>query len=164
MPGDLNRNPIRILIAEENAIIRQGLVALLSHVSDINVVCEATTINEAIDFFDKFLPDVLLIGLPMHPLTAVDAISAICRRFATAKLILLGTYEFDGDTYRGLRAGARAYMLKEADLEKLSECIRTVHDGKAFVPSRIHAKLAESVTNPELSSREPEFLRLMVRG
>jgi two-component system, NarL family, response regulator len=139
-------------------------VASLNRVPDMSVVCEANTGKEAVELFAKLMPDVALVDLRMPEMDGVSAISEICDRFQAARIIILTTYEGDEDVYRGLRAGARAYLLKDTRLEDLIECIRIVHDGKNYIPPEIGAKLAERMKGPELSTRELEVLRLMAGG
>jgi two-component system, NarL family, response regulator len=81
-----------------------------------------------------------------------------------ARIIVLTTYDSDEDIYRGLRAGAKGYLLKDAEPDELLVAIRTVHSGKKYIPPDIGAKLAERMSNPQLSDRELEVVRLMVAG
>lgn len=114
--------------------------------------------------FTKHVPDVALIDLRMPQMDGVEAIAAICESCPTARIVILTMYEGDEDVYRGLRAGARAYLLKDTRLEDLVECIRVVHDGRNYIPPSIGAKLAERMMSPELTARELEVLRLMAGG
>jgi two-component system NarL family response regulator len=157
-------NQIRILIADDHPIVREGLVASLNRVPDMSVVCEASTGQEAVDLFTKHVPDVALIDLRMPQMDGVEAIAAICGNWAAARIVILTTFEGDEDVYRGLRAGARAYLLKDTRLEDLVDCIRVVHDGRNYIPPSIGAKLAERMKGPELSVRELEVLRLVAGG
>ena len=157
-------NPIRILIADDHPIVREGLVASLNRVPVMSVVCEASTGREAVDLFTKHSPDVALIDLRMPQMDGVEAIAAICDSCATARIVILTTFEGDEDVYRGLRAGARAYLLKDTRLEDLVDCIRVVHEGQNYIPPSIGAKLAERMKGPELSPREVEVLQLMAGG
>ena len=143
---------IRIMIADDHPVVREGLVASLNRVPDMTVVCEAATGQEALDLFSRHVPDVALVDLRMPEMDGVEAIEAICERFGNARIIILTTFEGDEDIYRALRAGARAYLLKDTRLEDLIHCIRIVHDGKNYIPPMIGAKLAERMKGPELSS------------
>lgn len=145
-------------------MVREGLVASLNRVEDMSVVAEAGTGAEAVDLFSKSLPDVSLVDLRMPVMDGVDAIMAMRERDANARIIILTTYEGDEDVYRGLRAGARAYLLKDTGLDELIECIRIVHGGKIYIPPSIGAKLADRMKVPELSARELEVLSLMAGG
>src|SRR5579864_498999 len=104
---------IRIMIADDHPVVREGLVASLNRVPDMTVVCEATTGQEALDLFSRHVPDVALVDLRMPEMDGVEAIEAICERCGDARIILLSACGGDEDIYRALRAGARAYLLKE---------------------------------------------------
>lgn len=136
----------------------------LNRVPDMSVVCEASTGREAVDMFSKHVPDVALIDLRMPQMDGVEAIATICGGCASARIVILTTFEGDEDVYRGLRAGARAYLLKDTRLEDLVDCIRVVHDGRNYIPPSIGAKLAERLKGPELSARELEVLQLVAGG
>ena len=144
--------------------MREGLVASLNRVPDMSVVCQASTGRETVDLFAKYIPDIALVDLRMPNMDGVDAVSSICEQFGSARIIILTTFEGDEDVYRALRAGARAYVLKDTRLEDLVQCIRIVHDGKNYIPPSIGAKLADRMKGPELSTREMEVLRLMAGG
>jgi two-component system NarL family response regulator len=101
------------------------------------------------------------MDLRMPELDGVDAITAIRDRNPNARIFVLTTYDGDEDIYRGLRAGAKAYLLKDAAGEELLECIRNVNRGKMCVPPTIAAKLAGRLSGSELTARELEVLRLM---
>jgi two-component system NarL family response regulator len=94
----------------------------------------------------------------------VEAITAICAEFNTARIIVLTTYDGDEDIYRGLRSGAKGYLLKDSKPSELRTAIRTVHNGQQYIPSNVAAKLVERMTNPELTDRELEVLQLVAQG
>jgi DNA-binding NarL/FixJ family response regulator len=100
----------------------------------------------------------------MPQLDGVAAITAIRAEFNDARIIVLTTYDGDEAIYRGLRAGAKGYLLKDAEPEELMAAIRTVHSGRKYIPPNIGAKLVERMSNPELSDRELEIVLLMVDG
>ena len=152
------------MIADDHPVVREGLVTSLNRVADMKVICEASTGKEAVELFSKHVPDIALVDLRMPEMDGVEAITAMCRNNANARVIILTTFEGDEDVYRGLRAGARAYLLKDTGLEILIECIRIVHGGKNYIPPAIGAKLADRMKGPELSTREIEVLRLMAGG
>lgn len=158
-------NVIRILVADDHAIVRQGLVALLEQEPDLSVVAQASDGQEAVTMFCQHLPDVVLMDLRMPQMDGVAAITAICaEEFANARIVVLTTYDGDEDIYRGLRAGAKGYVLKDAEPDQLFAAIRTVFAGKKFIPPTVGAKLAERMENPQLSARELEVIRLIVEG
>ncbi len=155
---------IRLMIADDHPVVRAGLVALIGRRPDMEVIAEANTGREALGQFLRHSPDVSLVDLRMPDMDGVDAILAIRVRIPDARIILLTTYDGDDDIYRGLRAGAKAYMLKDAPPEELLEGIRAVYEGRTWLPQRVAAKLAARVSGAALTSRELEVLRLVVAG
>ncbi len=157
-------NIIRVLVADDHPVVAQGLVALLECETDITVVGQAYDGRQAVELFHQHQPDVTLMDLRMPQMDGVAAITAICTLVDDARIIVLTTYDSDEDIYRGLRAGAKGYLLKDAEPDELLVAIRTVHSGKKYIPPDIGAKLAERMSNPQLSDRELEVVRLMVAG
>ena len=156
--------PITLLIAEDHGIVRQGIVSILQRQAEFTVVAEARDGLEAIDLHETHQPDVTLMDLRMPNLEGVDAISRIRAHSPDAKIIILTTYDTDEDIYRGLQAGARGYILKDADFEDLIDAVRTVYSNKRYLPTNVALKLAERMSSEELTEREQEVLNLMVRG
>jgi two-component system NarL family response regulator len=156
--------PIRVLLVDDHPVIRTGLALMLQYESDMEAVAQAANGKEAVTLYREFLPDVTLMDLRMPEMDGADATAAICAEFPTARIILLSTYDGDEDVYRGLRAGAKAYLLKEAPCEELLEAIRVVHSGQTSISTGAGAKLVERMAGPELTEREREVLRLMARG
>ncbi|MEG3862323.1 response regulator transcription factor [Microcoleus sp. herbarium12] len=157
-------NMIRVLIADDHAIVRQGLAALLEQEPDLTVVAQANNGEEALTLFREYQPDVTLMDLRMPQMDGVAAITAICIEFDKARIVVLTTYDGDEDIYRGLRAGAKGYLLKDAEPDELFLAIRTVVSGKKYIPSAVGAKLADRMDNAQLSDRELEVIRLIVAG
>ncbi len=155
---------IRVLIVEDHAIVQQGLAAIINEESDMTVIGQARNGIEAIQLFRQEQPDVTLMDLRMPQMGGVEAITAICAEFNTARIIVLTTYDGDEDIYRGLRAGSKGYLLKDCKPSELRTAIRTVHSGKQYIPLDVGAKLAERMMSPQLSDRELEVLRLMAKG
>jgi len=159
-----NPPPIRILIADDHPIVREGLVAIIQRRTDMTVVGEAATGREAVELYHQTKPDIILMDLRMPEMDGVEAIQAIRGKDPNARIIILTTYDSDEDIYRGLRSGARAYLLKDAGREALLEAIRAVHAGKALIPGHVAAKLAERMMEPDLTPREIEVLNLLAQG
>ncbi len=155
---------IRILIADDHPIVSQGLVAILNDQPDMNVVAEATNGKEAIEQFRLHQPDVTLLDLRMPQVGGVEAIATIRSEFPNAAIIMFSIYETDEDIYQGLRAGAKAYLLKDTPCPEILEVIRAVNDGQRYVPAGIGTKLAARMERPNLSDREFEVLKLMAQG
>lgn len=157
-------SPIKILIADDHPVVREGLVALINRRPDMVVVAEASNGREAVAEFLLHRPDVALVDLRMPEMDGADAIAAIRERAPAARVVVLTTYDDDEDIQRALRAGAKAYLLKDAPREELLACIHAVHEGRTLIPPAIAAKLAEHVGASTLTSRELEVLCLVADG
>jgi DNA-binding NarL/FixJ family response regulator len=157
-------NVIRILLADDHPILGQALATFLECEPDITVIAHARDGKEALELFRQHQPDVALMDLRMPNMEGADAIAAICAKFKHARIVVLTTFDGDEDIYRGLRAGAKGYLLKGAEPNELLDAIRTVHRGQKYIPPTIAAKLAERMGSEELSDRELEVLRLMAKG
>lgn len=157
-------NTIKIMVIDDQAVVRQGFVALINTVPDMQVIAEGINGQEAIDLYNQHTPDVTLIDLRMPVVGGVEAITAIRNNFPDARLIVLTTYDGDEDIYRSLQAGARGYLLKDVFFEELETAIRAVHAGSRHIPAAIAMRLAERMASSDLTSREMEVLELIVRG
>jgi two-component system NarL family response regulator len=158
-------NPvIRILIADDHPIVRDGLNAIISDQEDMEVVAEAANGNEAIKLTKQHRPDVLLIDLRMPQLNGLETLYAIRSEWDQARIIILTTYDGDEDIYRALQAGAQAYILKGMPRAELLSTIRAVHAGRKRIPTEVASKLAERIAASELTERELEVLKLIVSG
>lgn len=155
---------IRVLIADDHSIVRQGLTTIINRDLEMTVIAQAEDGQQAIDCFREHQPDVTLMDLRMPQVSGVEAISAICAEFKPARIIVLTTYDGDEDIYRGLRAGAQGYLLKDTKSNELLNAIRTVACGQQYIPPDVGAKLVQRLNNPELRERELEVLGLMARG
>lgn len=155
---------IQVLIADDHVMVAQGLTTLLESQPDIRVIGRASNGREAIALFRQHQPDVVLMDLRMPDMGGVEATIAIQSEYRQARIIILTTYDGDEDIYRGLRAGAQGYVLKDAEAQELLNAIRAVHAGRQYIPPAVGAKLAERMGIPQLSDRELEVLNLMARG
>jgi DNA-binding NarL/FixJ family response regulator len=155
---------IRVLIADDHPVVRTGLALMLNYESDMEVVAEASNGREAVALYGRHRPDVTLMDLRMPEMDGVEAITTIRRESPTARIILLTTYDGDEDIYRALRAGAPAYLLKDAPFSEILQAIRAVHAGQKHITVEVGAKLADRAGHPELTEREMDVLRLLVQG
>ena len=155
---------IRILIADDHLVVREGLVAILNRQSDMAVIGEAASGCEAVEQWRELRPDITLMDLRMPEMSGVEAIEAIRREHEKALIIILTTYDSDEDVYRGMRAGAKAYLLKDTHREELLNCIRAVYAGKTVVSPGVASKLASRLLEEELTPRELEILTLVGQG
>jgi two-component system NarL family response regulator len=156
--------PIGVLIADDHPVVRMGLEALVSDASGMCVVAEAATGEEAVELALRHRPDVVLMDLRMPGCGGVEAIQRIRSVWPDARIVVLTTYDGDEDIYRALRAGARAYLLKDASRTALLETIGAVHRGQTSIPSEVAGKLAERLAGPALTERELDVLRRIVAG
>lgn len=155
---------IRVLIVDDHVIVQQGLAFIINKQADMKVVGKAKDGLEAINLFRQIQPDITLMDLRMPEIDGVEAITTICAEFNTARIIVLTTYDSDEDIYRGLRAGAKGYLLKDCKPDELRTAIRTVYNGQQYIPPNVGAKLAQRMSHPELTDRELEILQLITQG
>ena len=156
--------PIRVLIADDHAVVLEGLCALIGRQSDMCVVGQAADGRDAVALAQTLRPDVTLLDLRMPELDGVGVIKVLCAGATPQRIIVLTTYDTDENIYRALEAGARAYLLKDARRDELLDCIRRVHAGQTWICASVAAKLAEHMGSEPLSKREAEVLNLLARG
>jgi DNA-binding NarL/FixJ family response regulator len=156
---------IRVLIADDHPVVREGLAAILRSEGDITVVAEATNGEEACNLYDLHDPDIVMLDLRMPKKDGLQVINElIASRRPKPRIIVMTTYETEEDIRRALLAGAKGYLLKGALSEQILETVRKVAQGEALVPPKVASMLTESLSHPELSSREFQVLRLLAAG
>jgi DNA-binding NarL/FixJ family response regulator len=153
-----------VLVVDDHALLRTGVANIINQEPDLRVIAEASNGQEAIDAFERFRPDVTLLDLRMPVMEGVEAVRQIRERDPLAKVIVLTTYDTDEDISRALKAGAKAYILKDISADLLIECIHDVLAGKTYLAPQAAAKLAEGVTRVQLTPRELSTLRLIADG
>jgi DNA-binding NarL/FixJ family response regulator len=156
--------PIRILAVDDHALLREGIAGLVAGQSDMSLVAQAPNGREAIHQFRTHRPDITLMDLQMPEMNGVDAMIAIRGEFPEARIIVLTTYTGDVQVLRALKAGARAYLLKNLLHKELLETIRAVHAGKKTVSPEVSFQLAEHATDDALTPAEVRVLRLIAEG
>lgn len=159
-----SKNVIRILVAEDHWIARIGIITALKMQRDMVIVGEAANGRQAVELFQKHIPDVAILDVRMPVLSGIDAAIAIRREFPRARLIALSTYGGDEDIRRALAAGVRAYLTKDVLHDELVTAIRAVYEGGSYLPAGIAAALAAQMPRPDLSARELQVLELVVQG
>jgi two-component system NarL family response regulator len=156
--------PASVLLVDDHALLRTGVANIINQESDLRVVAEANNGAEGVTAFEAFRPDVTLIDLRMPVMEGVEAVRRIRGIDPLAKVIFLTTYDADEDIARALHAGAKAYVLKDISADALVACIHDVLAGKTYLAPAAAAKLAERVTQIQLTPRELSALRLMADG
>jgi DNA-binding NarL/FixJ family response regulator len=156
--------PIRILAADDHALLRRGIASLVNAEPDMELVAQASTGREAVEQFQLHRPDITLMDLQMPDMSGIEAMIAIRSEFPNAQVIVLTTYTGDVQVVRALKAGARAYILKGRVQGELLDTIRAVHAGQKRISQEVAAGLAEHTGEDELSTRELDVLRLIAAG
>jgi DNA-binding NarL/FixJ family response regulator len=162
--------PIRILLAEDQTLMRQGLKTILDLESGFRVVGEAADGPSAVKLALELRPDIILMDVQMPALNGVEATAAICKAWPEARIIILTTFDRDDYVFAGVRAGAVGYLLKDLPAQKLIETIRAVHDGEVFIQPEIASRALRATLHPAdgfiepLSDREREVLVMLAQG
>ena len=155
---------IRVLIADDHVTVLEGLAAIIGRQTDMEVVAEASNGREAVELWHKHRPDITLLDLRMPGLDGVGAIDEIRRQQASARIVVLTTFDSDNEIASAIKAGAKGYLLKDARREELLDCIRKVNSGETCIPTALAAKLAESMSSEPLTGRELDVLNLLADG
>lgn len=153
-----------VLVADDHALLRTGVANIINQEQNLFVIAEAANGAEAVSAFERHRPDVTLVDLRMPEMEGVEAVRQIRARDPLAKVIILTTYDTDEDIARALKAGAKAFVLKDIAADALITCIHEVLAGKTYLAPAAAAKLAEGVTRVQLTPRELATLRLMADG
>lgn len=156
--------PTRILVVDDHPGFRMGLVGIVNGADDLTVVGEAGTCADAIEANRLLKPEVILMDLRLPDGSAVESIFALKRDTPNCLIIIVTTYDADEDIYRALQAGARSYLLKEAAAEDIRSTIRAVLRGETPLPAAVAQRLASRLSRPNLTRREHDMLRMIIRG
>jgi DNA-binding NarL/FixJ family response regulator len=166
---------VRVVIADDQQLVRAGFKMILSTYSDIEVVAEATDGSEAVALAASLRPDVVLMDIQMPGINGIEATRRIVAG-TPARVLILTTFDLDEYVYEALRAGATGFLLKDTPPEQLVAAVRTAHHGDALLAPSVTRRLIEEFTQPrhptlgttsqldQLSPREAEVFRLLARG
>lgn len=160
----MREDKIRIVVADDHPLIRRGVRAVLSMISDVHVIGEAEDGGQAVELYRTLLPDLILLDLQMPNVDGIEAIAQIRQDFPQAKILVLTTYSGDAQALRALRAGALGYILKSNLHDELIEAIHSVHEGREFLSAEIMSQIARHQGNQQLTDRERSVLILAAAG
>lgn len=155
---------IRIVLVDDHPVVREGWASLIDRQDDMQVVGEASKGAEGLRLYEQLKPDLVLTDLRMPEMNGIEMMAAIRGIEAEAKIIVLTTYSGDEEIFQAIRAGANAYLLKDASKTELIGTIRKVHEGEKHIPGEIAEKLSNRIAADALSEREIEILRLIAVG
>ncbi len=158
---------IRLLVADDHPMLREGLVAVLGTQPDFDVVGEAADGSEVVRLAERLRPDVILLDLEMPRVDGVAALEGLRDAGSEARAIVFTAYDTDERILRSLRAGARGYLLKGASRAEIFDAIRTVHSGGSLLGPAVTSRLLERIGDERpdhLTARELEVLTLLARG
>jgi two-component system NarL family response regulator len=155
---------LRLLLADDHTVLREGLSLMLSAVPDMTVVGEAATGEEAFELFLQHDPDVLILDLQMPGKGGVNAVERILKRRPGARILILTAYETEEDIYRSMHAGAAGYLLKDTPPGELIGAIRIIASGQRYLSRAVGAKLAGRIGAPVLTERELSVLNRIAAG
>jgi DNA-binding NarL/FixJ family response regulator len=170
------REPIRVVVVDDQELFRRGLIMLVSAEDDIDVVGEASDGDEAAELAASTVPDVVLMDVRMPKRSGIEACRTIKQLAPSAKIIMLTVSDEEGDLYDAIKNGASGYLLKDASIDQVAQAIRVVADGQSLISPSMAAKLLEEfktistvgskpdVIMPKLTDRELEVLNLVAHG
>lgn len=163
-PEILGAAKVRVLVADDHPVVRRGLVEMLDADVRLEVVAEATNGREAVERYKSSRPDVAIVDLYMPEMDGIQAIEAMRSFDPKAKIIIMTAADGEDDIYRGLRAGARSYILKDAPDEEVIKATLLTMDGQRYLAPGVGVKLADHLNFIQLSERELVILKLMADG
>lgn len=172
-PGGPGVTPLRVVLADDQAVVREGLVTLLGLLDEVEVVGAAADGAEAIELVAEHDPDVLLVDLRMPRRDGVDVTAYVRSEHPGTEVVVLTTYSDDESVLSALQAGARGFLTKDADAESIARALRAAASGMSTVDGSVQARLVEAAargrSNPitevdGLTARETEVLRLIASG
>ncbi len=167
----MSGNPIRVILADDHAVVRKGIRDFLTEPGDIDVIAEAGDGDEAIRLLDQLRPDVAVLDIQMPRRSGIDVCRYVRAQHWPIGILILTAYDDDPYVLAVLQAGANGYVLKTADADEITQAVRDVHEGKSVLDPSVARKLmtqlaGRSVDKPieSLTPREMDVLQLAARG
>lgn len=155
---------IRVLVADDHPVVRQGLAAIITSANDMTCAGQAGGVEEIVSCWDTLKPDIGVIDLRMADGDAVSAITRIRHNDPDAKVLVVSSFDGDEEVYRVIKAGARGYLLKDSEPEVILDAVRAIKAGRRYLPVELSSKLADRVVTTDLSQREVEILSAAASG
>jgi DNA-binding NarL/FixJ family response regulator len=159
-----NTHSIRIVVADDHTVLREGVRTILGRNPEMSVIAEARDWPEAIRAVLNHHPEIALLDVRMPGMEAHEGVSILRQKCPNVGIIMFSAFDRDEEIYGVIRAGARGFLLKDCPREELRECIRAVHQGKTWLTAGPAAKLASRVQASELTNRQREILELVAEG
>jgi two-component system NarL family response regulator len=158
-------NPkIRVILADDHPVVRDGLVAIVNQQPDMQVVAEASDGEEAMALYEQHLPDVMVLDLRMPKRDGVSVVQNVMERHPKARLLIMTTFDGDEDIFRSLSQGAKGYLLKDAPRTEILTAIRAVSQDRPYTSSTVAAKALQRMSKPSLTQRELSVLQEIAQG
>lgn len=155
---------IRVILADDHPVVRDGLAAIVNRQPDMEVVAEAVDGEEAVSFYEQHHPDVMVLDLRMPKRDGVSVVQHVLELHPDARLLIITTYDGDEDIFRCLSQGAKGYLLKDAPRQEILSAIRAVSQGRPYTSSSIATKALQRMAKPSLTQRELDVLQLLAEG
>lgn len=175
--SEVSSDRIRVMICDDHALFRRGLIMVLDAEDDIEVVGEAEDGRDAVERVADIVPDVVLMDVRMPEIDGIEAARLISDQAPSAKILMLTVSDEESDLYEAIKAGATGYLLKEISIEEVASAVRAVVSGQSLISPSMASKLLTEFTNlakradertsvptPRLTERELEVLRLVAQG
>jgi DNA-binding NarL/FixJ family response regulator len=155
---------IRVVIADDHTVVREGLSAIINGSTDMSVVAEACEWPQAVQTVAQFNPEVALLDVHMPGMRAAEGVAAIRKGCPEVGIVMLTAFDLDEDVYGVMQAGANGFLLKDCSGAELRECVRIVHGGGSLLAPGPAAKLAERIQGPDLTKRQAQILQCVAEG
>jgi DNA-binding NarL/FixJ family response regulator len=155
---------LRVILADDHPVVRDGLAAIINQQPDMQVVAEAADGEEAIALFQREQPDVMVLDLRMPKRDGVAVVEQVLGVNPKARLLIMTTFDGDEDIFRCLSQGAKGYLLKDSPRQEILNAIRAVSQDQPYTSSSIAAKALQRMAKPNLTKREVEVIQLLAQG
>jgi two-component system NarL family response regulator len=155
---------IRVLIADDHVVFRLGVRSLVQGQDDMEFSAEAANGIEAVALYRQVRPDIVVMDLRMPQVNGIEAIGQLLKEFPQVRILVLSSYAVEEEMYKAMQAGARGYLLKNSSREEILTAIRVVAAGECYLDPAVATYLAERDPRHELTSRELDVVRLLIKG